>query len=235
MIAGGLGATLESRLVQGARIVSTMPASSFAGVSLMLLPWLLSAGTLCLHHRYDFEVLARQRRDEACQMLVMPGALALRLAQTGAFAHDERGAIIGAWRSPERLRDSPVWSAANVILVDVPIFGEAGLLAARRGADGRPAPIPLGPVSAPRDGTGGVIVGEVVATPARTVGCAARWWRAMLFLQASNDRPAAYRDRSNRSGRHRLRLSCRRRRQIPRRDWRSRRHGQRRRLSFAAA
>jgi len=170
MIAGGLGATLESRLVQGARIVSTMPASSFAGVSLTLLPWLLSAGTLCLHHRYDREVLARQRRDEACHTLVMPGALALRLAQAGAFAHDERGAIIGAWRSPERLRDSPVWSAANVILVDMPIFGEAGLLAARRGADGRPAPIPLGPVSAPHDGTGGVIVAEVVATPARTVG-----------------------------------------------------------------
>ena len=80
MIAGGLGATLESRLVQGARILSTMPASSFAGISLTLLPWLLSAGTLCLHHRYDAEVLAQQRRDEACHTLVMPGALALRLA-----------------------------------------------------------------------------------------------------------------------------------------------------------
>jgi AMP-binding enzyme len=170
MIAGGLGATLESRLTQGARILSTLPASSFAGISLMLLPWLLSAGTLCLHHRYDADVFAQQRRDDACQMLVMPGALALHLAQTGAFAHDDRGAIIGAWRSPERLHDGPVWPASNTILVDVPIFGEVGLLAGRRGADGRPAPIALGPVAAPRDGSGGVIVGEVVTTAAGTVG-----------------------------------------------------------------
>jgi hypothetical protein len=170
MIAGGLGATLESRLSQGAHILSTMPASSFAGVSLVLLPWLLSAGTLCLHHRYDADVFAQQRRDEACQVLVMPGALALHLAHSGAFARDDRGAIIGAWRSPERLHDSPVWPAGNTILVDVPILGEAGLLAGRRGADGRPVPIPLGPITAPRDSSGGVIVGEVVATAARTVG-----------------------------------------------------------------
>jgi AMP-binding enzyme len=170
MIAGGLGATLESRLVQGAHVLSTMPASSFAGVSLMLMPWLLSAGTLCLHHRYDAEVLAQQRRDEACRTLVMPGALALQLAATGAFATEDRVAIIGAWRAPERLHDSPAWPAGDTILVDVPIFGEAGLVTARRGADGRPAPIPLGLVSAPREGSGGVIVGEIVATAMGTVG-----------------------------------------------------------------
>ena len=170
MIAGGLGPTLESRLTQGAHILSTMPASSFAGISLMLMPWLLSAGTLCLHHRYDAEVLAQQRRDEACRMLVMPGPLALHLAETGAFAPDGRGTIIGAWRAPERLHDSPSWSADDMILVDVPIFGEAGLLAARRSGDGRPAPIPLGLVTAPRDNGGGVIVGEVVTTAAGTVG-----------------------------------------------------------------
>jgi hypothetical protein len=170
MIAGGLGATLESRVVQGAHILSTMPASSFAGVSLMLMPWLLSAGTLCLHHRYDAEVLAQQRRDETCRTLVLPGALALRLAASGAFARDDRGAIIGAWRAPERLHDSPAWPAGDTMLVDVPIFGEAGQLAAPRSADGRPAPISLGPVSAPRDGSGGVLVAEVVATAAGTVG-----------------------------------------------------------------
>jgi len=170
IIAGGLGATLESRLVQGGHILSTMPASSFAGISLTLMPWLLSAGTLCLHHRYDAEVLARQRREDSCRTLVMPAALALQLAQTGAFADDDRSAIIGAWRAPERLHDSLAWPARGAIMVDVPILGEAGLLAARRGSDGRPAPIPLGPVSAPRDASGGVIVAEVVTTVAGRVG-----------------------------------------------------------------
>lgn len=170
MIAGGLGATLESRLTQGAHILSTMPASSFAGVSLMLLPWLLSAGTLCLHHRYDADVLTQQRRNEACHTLVMPGAFALRLAQTGAFTREDRGAIVGAWRSPERLQECGSWPVDNMFLVDVPIFGEAGLLPGRRGADGRPAALPIGPVTAPREGRGGVIVTEVAATAAGTVG-----------------------------------------------------------------
>jgi hypothetical protein len=49
-------------------------------------------------------------------------------------------------------------------LIDVQLFGEIGLIAARRGPDGRPAPIPLGPVMAPRDADGALTVAEVAAT-----------------------------------------------------------------------
>jgi len=169
ILAGGLGVTLESRLGQDTRILSTIASSSFAGISLTLMPWLLSAGTLCLHHPFDPEVLAQQRRTDDCRTLILPGPVALRLAETGAFARDGVDTVIGAWRSPERLAASPAWRERETVLVDVPIFGEAGFVAARRAAGGRAAPIPFGPVVAPRGSSGAVVVAELVGSAASTV------------------------------------------------------------------
>jgi hypothetical protein len=169
LLAGGLAVTLESRVGQDARILSTIAPSSFAGVSLTLMPWLLGGGTLSLHHPFDLDVLRRQRRGDKCGTLIVPGPVALRLAEAGEFARDGVGTVIGAWRSPERLAMSPAWRASDSVLVDVSIFGEAGLLAARRGAGGRAAPIAFGPVMAPRGSSGAVLVAELAGTPANTV------------------------------------------------------------------
>jgi acyl-CoA synthetase (AMP-forming)/AMP-acid ligase II len=169
-IAGGLDVALEGHLAQDARIVSTIPAASFAGLSLTFMTWLLSAGTLSLHHPFDAEVLAQQRRDDGCRTLIVPGPVALRLAAAGAFAGDgSGGTAIAAWRAPEQLAASPVWPERDTALVDVSIFGEAGLVAARRGADGRPAPIPFGPVMAPRGNPGAVAVADLIQTAAGTL------------------------------------------------------------------
>src|SRR3569832_955537 len=46
LIAGGLAIFLESRIPQGARLMSAFAPTSFAGVSSSLLLWLLSGGTL---------------------------------------------------------------------------------------------------------------------------------------------------------------------------------------------
>ncbi len=169
-IAGGLGVALEGRLAQNAGIVSTMAPASFAGLSLTFIPWLLSAGTLSLHHPFDAEVLALQRHDDGGSTLIVPDAAALRLGEAGAFDGGLcSGTVIAAWRAPERLAASPVWSERDTALVDVSIFGEAGLVAARRGNDGRATPIPFGPVTAPRGSPGAVVVAELVRTAAGTV------------------------------------------------------------------
>jgi hypothetical protein len=169
MLAGGLGVTLEAGVGQDARILSTMAPSSFAGISLTLMPWLLSGGILSLHHPFDADVLAQQWRDEKCKTLIVPGLVALRLSEAGVFASGGGGTIVGTWRSPEGLATSPVWREKNTDLVDVPIFGEAALLAALRGSSGRPAPIPFGPVAVPRGSSGAVVVAELLRTQANTV------------------------------------------------------------------
>jgi len=169
MLAGGLGVTLEARVGQDARILSTMAPSSFAGISLTLMPWLLSGGTLSLHHPFDGEVLAQQWRDDKCKTLIVPGLVALRLSEAGVFARAGGGTVVGTWRSPERLATSPAWREKDTELVDVQIFGETGLIAARRGTSGRPAPIPFGAVAVPRGSSGAVVVAELLRTPANTV------------------------------------------------------------------
>jgi hypothetical protein len=124
-----------------------------------------------LHHPFDAELLAQQRRDNNCRTLIVPGPVALRLAAAGAFAGDGNGggSVIAAWRAPERLAESPLWRERDTALIDVSIFGEAGLVAARRESDGRATPIPLGPIVAPRGSPGAVVVIELLRTTAGTV------------------------------------------------------------------
>ena len=169
LLAGGLAVLLESRLARNSTILSTIAPSSFAGICLTLLPWLLCGGTLVLHHPFDPATLARQRREDRCDTLILPGPVALLLAEVDAFAVESPACVIAAWRSPDRLAASPVWRESNAMLVDVPIFGEAALAPAARGADGRPSPIRAGPLVAPREGTGGVVVAELTRTDAGTV------------------------------------------------------------------
>jgi hypothetical protein len=167
LLAGGLAVMLEGQLAPDGGILSVLAPSSFAGISLTLLPWMLSGGTLALHHPFDRDVLALQRRERQCGTAIVPGPLVFRLAEAGAL--DGLTTVIAAWRAPERLAGSAVWRERGVDLVDVAIFGESGLYAGRRGADGKPAPTALGPVLAPRGSPNAVLVAELARTEAGTV------------------------------------------------------------------
>jgi AMP-binding enzyme len=170
LLAGGMQVPLESPMAQDSVILSTIAPSSFAGLCLTLLPWLLSGGTLLLHHPFNSNILGRQWRDDRFAVLILPGPVAFGLADAGVFSREGPACVVAAWRAPERLAASPLWRAPEIGLVDVSIFGEAGLVAARRSADGGPAPIPLGPVAAPRGaGPGAVVVGELLQSAAGTV------------------------------------------------------------------
>jgi hypothetical protein len=169
LLTGGMAVLLESGLAQDAIILSTMMPSSFAGLCLTLLPWLLCGGTLVLQHRFDAALLARQRREEHCGTLVLPGPVALRLGATSAFAIDGPACVIAAWRSPLDLAAAVAWREPDITLVDVSIFGEAVLIAACRGASGKPQPLPLGAVAAPHGSASGVVVAELRRSEAGTL------------------------------------------------------------------
>jgi hypothetical protein len=169
LLAGGLGIVLESRLEPDASMLSTLAPASFAGICLTLLPWLLTGGTLVLHQPFDADIFARQRQDHGCGVLLLPAQVAFRLAAAGSFAQAAPATILAAWRNPERLAESPDWESRDTALIDVPVFGEAGFVAARRGADGRPRPLPLGRVTAPRHGDGAVTLVELGTTETATL------------------------------------------------------------------
>jgi hypothetical protein len=169
LLAGGLAVLLESGVAQNAKILSTIVPASFAGVCLTLLPWTLCGGTLVLHHPFDAATLGSQMREERCDTLILPGPIASRLASTGVFSMQGPATIIATWRAPERLASSSPWREAGIVLIDVAIFGEAGLAPARRESDGKPAQIPAGAIRAPRDSADGVVVAELTRTDTGTV------------------------------------------------------------------
>jgi hypothetical protein len=162
LLAGGLAVALESRVAERANILSAIPGSSFAGICLTMLPWLLGGGALALHHGFDAAALARQQREDGGNALVVPAALVAPLTEAGMLG-GEGAATIALWRGPERLALSPAWQEAGA-LVDVAAFGECGLHAARRGADGKPVPLLAGPVTVPRASPDAALVVELART-----------------------------------------------------------------------
>jgi hypothetical protein len=182
LIAGGLALSLESDVPQGSTVMSAFAPSSFAGLTSSLVVWLLSGGTLALHHPFDGDLLERQINEHACDVLIAPAQLALRLAEIHMASRlPTLRDVIGLWRAPEQVASSPLWNAEHAALTDVYLFGEAGLFSARRAADGAPAPILPGPHGAPRDVPGSSIAGEIFLTP-----------RGTLALRGPMVTPAAY-------------------------------------------
>jgi hypothetical protein len=170
LIAGGLAIFLESGMPQGAAILSALAPASFAGITSSLVMWLLSGGALALHHPFDGDVLERQIGEQACDVLVVPAPLALRLAEAGMLSRmPTLRSVIGLWRAPEQVASSPPWPSELAALTDVYLFGEAGLFSARRADDGAPAAILPGPHAAPRHAADASITGEILLTPKGTL------------------------------------------------------------------
>jgi hypothetical protein len=169
LIAGGLAVLLESEIPQEATILSPFAPSSFGGIALTLVPWLMVGGTLVLHHPFDSATFAAQSQEEGCSVAILPGPLVTPLKAAGLLnaPHVPRN-ILAAWRAPEQMRRAADWRDPAVALTDVQLFGETGLVAARRAPNRRAAPIPLGPVVAPR-GALGLQVAEVALSSGGTL------------------------------------------------------------------
>src|SRR6185369_980193 len=134
--------------------------------------WLLTGGTLALHHPFDGDVLKEQIRDLGCDTLIAPAQLAQRLDDLDLSVRlPSLRNVIGLWRAPEQVASSKPWKAQTASLTDVYLFGEAGMFGARRVAeDGSAAMVRAGIHGAPREMSGASIAGEILLTPKGTLG-----------------------------------------------------------------
>lgn len=168
LTAGGRAILLEADIAPDTSLLSTIPAGSFAGIALTILPWLLSGGALHLHHGFDPITFATQCRLLKRGMVVLPEALLTPLGTTG-LPPDEIQTIVALSRAPERLALARPWEGVTSV-VDVTNFGEIGFVATRRGADGMPVPLTHGVISAPRQTVGAITVMETARSNAGTLG-----------------------------------------------------------------
>jgi hypothetical protein len=127
---------------------------------------------MVLHHPFDEEVLEQEINSHACDTLIAPAQLALRLDELDLASRlPSLRNVIGLWRAPEQVASSASWAAQQATLTDVYLFGEAGLFGARRIAeDGSPALVRPGPHGAPRELPGSSIAGDILLTPRGTLG-----------------------------------------------------------------
>jgi hypothetical protein len=146
LIAGGLEIVRATGAAADAPVLSTIPITSFAGIALTIMPWLLCGGALHLHHGFEAEAFAAQCGEIPEGTLVLPASAVPPIAKMGFVGPKQT--IVGLWRAPERFKAAKTWNEPSV-LVDVASFGEIGLIAARRGDNGLPAPVPLGAAGVP--------------------------------------------------------------------------------------
>ena len=190
VIAGGLAAVLEGGIEADACLLGSLAPGSFAGVSLTLMPWLLSGGTLSLHHGFDADAFIAQCCDERCDTVVVPGALVPQLAEAGLLAHDGLLNVLAAWRSPERFQSSPAWKVPGTTLTDILIFGEIGLVGSRRGGDGVPVRLPAGTATAPSGSPGAVPIAEITQTDKGTLALRGAMVPHQAFIAAASRGPS---------------------------------------------
>jgi hypothetical protein len=138
LLAAGLAVTLEATIAPDAVLLGALAPGSFASIATAVVPWLLSGGTLVLHQPFAPEVFARQRAEERCGIVALPGAMVTRLAEARLL---DGTTALAVWRAPERMA---ACTALPGTLIDIAVFGEIGLVAMRRGATGRPSAIPTG-------------------------------------------------------------------------------------------
>jgi hypothetical protein len=167
LLVGGRLIRQRAAIEPNAIILSTLPAMSYAGISAALVPWLLSGGTLVLHHPFDPDTLRDQIERERCNALVVPDAMLPGLCACDWLEPAGIHSVISVWRAPERLAGAAQWTNLDVTLVDVAAFGETALLAARRSPGGRTSPWPVGSLSiAP----GGPDCANIAITPNGNLG-----------------------------------------------------------------
>jgi hypothetical protein len=170
MLVGGLATVLEANIGRNGAILGTLMLSSVAALATTVVPWLLTGGLLALHQPFDPSVLAIQGAQTEFDAVVVPGPLVESLAEAGLIgAAAAAKAIVAVWRSPERQASSPRWRG-EAALIDALAFGELGLIAMRRDADGEPIRVLTGPVTAPYGTAGAPVVMTVARTSAGTLG-----------------------------------------------------------------
>ncbi|MDO9410974.1 MAG: class I adenylate-forming enzyme family protein [Pseudolabrys sp.] len=141
LIAGSTPLIPRATAANHTNILSAIPASSFAGLAVSVLPWLQDGGTLSLHHGFDSVSFFAQCLEHSGGRVVLPGP-ALGIIGSAANLSVTNTKAVALWRSPEQLASAPGWRS-GCALIDVACFGEIGLIATHRGDDGLPADIPL--------------------------------------------------------------------------------------------
>ncbi|HEY6861867.1 MAG TPA: class I adenylate-forming enzyme family protein [Pseudolabrys sp.] len=184
LVAAGLETFLEAGAEADTSLLSAIPISSFAGLALTLVYWLLLGGALHLHHGFDPDAFDAQSGSLTGGTVVLPASALASVAEAGLLRGAHR-TIVALWRAPERLASAKPWHDKPA-LVDVASFGEIGLVAARRGENRLPATIRHGIVNSSRRAPGAPVVIETACSGVGTLALRGRMVSIHAFAPGAN-------------------------------------------------
>lgn len=143
-MAAGSHVVKETGIEEGSSILVPYSLSGLTGLGAGLMPWLLTGGTLHLHHPTSLNNLAAHAKAVKADVVMTPGPLAQTLDRR---LSDMGPTILAAWNiaSPD-----PAPFAARCALVDLHVADEFVLTAKPRGPSARARPIPLGKPDGPQ-------------------------------------------------------------------------------------
>ncbi|WP_106754238.1 AMP-binding protein [Pannonibacter carbonis] len=142
-IAAGFMPYLETRLEDGAQIIVPYALSGLTGLGAGLVPWLLSNGTLHLHHPTALARLAAHADEVQADYVLLPGPLAEAL---DARLARKSTTLVACWSisAPQAATFVP-----RHTLVDLHVADEYAMVARLRGKSARILPVATGQISAP--------------------------------------------------------------------------------------
>ena len=146
-IACGLMPYLELSLPQAPNFLLPYALTGMAGIGAGLIPWLLSGGTLHLHHPGSLRRLAAHADAADADIVLCPGALVPALDRR-IERPDCR--IVPVWQAHS---PAPAPHGSNRELVDLHIADEFAMVARTREGSALPRPLPSGRIGSPSAAT----------------------------------------------------------------------------------
>ncbi|NRG18830.1 acyl--CoA ligase [Rhizobiales bacterium] len=154
-IAAGFMPFLETGLADGAKILSPYPLTGMVGIGAGLVPWLMTGGSLHLHHPTALRTLANHADGIEADYVLCPGALVASLERKLQTAE---GKIVSVWSGNA---PHPAPFTTNRALYDLHVADEFAMIVLGRGASVLPRAIQFGPLGAPSSAKNPPILVEV--------------------------------------------------------------------------
>jgi mycobactin salicyl-AMP ligase len=165
LLAQGAMTVLALELDRKDVILNAYPLTGPVGLSLGLMPWLISGGTLVLHHPFDYPIFVEQLLAAGTTVTALPAPVLAEFDKDGVLRHPAcRLRRLGTvWPSPECAEQPPAFDGTAPLLFDLYPLGDLAALVLRREARNRPAPIPLGALHLDEDGGDAIFVESKLA------------------------------------------------------------------------
>jgi mycobactin salicyl-AMP ligase len=174
LLAQGAMTVLALSLTSRDIILSPYPLTGVVGLSLGLMPWLISGGVLAQHHPFDYGAFVQQLIKSEATVTALPASILAALNEDGVLRAPECKLVRAGcvWSMAELAGKAPELDGIGVSFFDLYPLGDLAAIVRRRAAGTDPALLPLGKIKG-EYGEGAVYL-ETALGPGRALGLVPR-------------------------------------------------------------